>query len=80
MQPPAYQTDADVMKRIATPMIGGVVTSRFWNCLSIPSFDPIWRKRQLGFMNKPNRKRAHWESWADYFFGTCLALAASFFF
>ena len=32
----SHGAGADVMKRIATPMIGGVVTSTSWNCSSIP--------------------------------------------
>ena len=35
----SHGAGADVMKRIATPMIGGVVTSlHSWNCSSIPRF------------------------------------------
>jgi hypothetical protein len=44
---PAYQTGADVMKRIATPMIGGVITSAVFNLLIYPVIYVIWRKRSL---------------------------------
>ncbi len=47
MWSPAYQAGADVMKRIATPMIGGVVTSAILNLLIYPVIYVIWRKRQL---------------------------------
>jgi len=47
MWSPAMQAGADVMKRIATPMIGGVITSAFLNLLIYPVIYVIWRKREL---------------------------------
>src|SRR5262249_44823211 len=47
MWSPVYQAGADVMKRIATPMIGGVVTSAILNLLIYPVIYVIWRKRSL---------------------------------
>jgi Cu(I)/Ag(I) efflux system membrane protein CusA/SilA len=47
MWSPAYQAGADVMKRIATPMIGGVITSAILNLLIYPVIYVIWRKRSL---------------------------------
>src|SRR5246500_2820183 len=47
MWSPAYQAGADVMKRIATPMIGGVITSAILNLLIYPAIYVIWRKREL---------------------------------
>src|SRR5437667_11130283 len=44
---PATQAGADVMKRIATPMIGGVVTSAILELLIYPVIYVIWRKRYL---------------------------------
>ena len=44
---PAYQAGADIMKRIATPMIGGVITSAVFNLLIYPVIYVIWRKRSL---------------------------------
>ena len=38
---------ADVMKRIATPMIGGVITSAILELLIYPVVYAIWRKRSL---------------------------------
>ena len=38
---------ADVMKRIATPMIGGVVTSTLMELLVYPALFYLWRKRSL---------------------------------
>src|SRR5438552_11963552 len=47
MWSPALQAGADVMKRIATPMIGGVITSAFLNLLIYPVIYVIWKKRDL---------------------------------
>jgi copper/silver efflux system protein len=47
MWSPAMQAGADVMKRIATPMIGGVVTSAILELLIYPVIYVLWRKREL---------------------------------
>jgi Cu(I)/Ag(I) efflux system membrane protein CusA/SilA len=47
MWSPVYQAGADVMKRIATPMIGGVVTSAILELLIYPVIYVIWRRREL---------------------------------
>src|SRR6266700_2232569 len=47
MWSPAMQAGADVMKRIATPMIGGVISSAFLNLLIYPVIYVIWRRREL---------------------------------
>src|SRR4030095_13046488 len=47
MWSPAMQAGADVMKRIATPMIGGIVTSAILELLIYPVIYVIWRKREL---------------------------------
>ena len=43
MWSPVIQTGADVMKRIATPMIGGVVTSTLLELLIYPVIFFMWR-------------------------------------
>ena len=40
-------TGADVMKRIAAPMIGGMVSSTILTLLVIPALDFIWRRSTL---------------------------------
>ncbi len=40
-------TGADTMKRIAAPMVGGMVTSSLLTLLIIPAVYYIWRKRQI---------------------------------
>ncbi len=44
---PATQAGADVMKRIAAPMIGGVVTSAILELLIYPVVYMLWRKHHL---------------------------------
>src|SRR6185369_15486710 len=43
----SHGTGADVMKRIATPMIGGVVTSTLMELLAYPAIYYLWRSRSL---------------------------------
>lgn len=40
-------TGADVMKRIAAPMIGGMVTATVLTLLVIPALYLIWRRWEL---------------------------------
>ena len=48
MWSPTTQSGADVMKRIAAPMIGGILTSGILELLLYPVIYVIWRKRHLG--------------------------------
>ncbi|HKN87690.1 MAG TPA: CusA/CzcA family heavy metal efflux RND transporter, partial [Nitrospiraceae bacterium] len=43
----SHGAGADVMKRIAAPMIGGMVTSTVLTLLVIPALYALWRERQL---------------------------------
>ncbi len=47
MWSPTTQSGADVMKRIAAPMIGGVVTSAILELLLYPAIYMLWRRRHL---------------------------------
>src|SRR5579864_1957492 len=47
MWSPTTQSGADVMKRIAAPMIGGVITSGILELLIYPVIYVIWRGRGL---------------------------------
>jgi copper/silver efflux system protein len=47
MWSPITQTGADVMKRIATPMIGGIITSAVLELLIYPIIYLVWRRREL---------------------------------
>jgi Cu(I)/Ag(I) efflux system membrane protein CusA/SilA len=43
----SHGTGADVMKRIATPMVGGVITSTLMELLVYPAIFYLWRSRAL---------------------------------
>ncbi len=47
MWSPVTQSGADVMKRIAAPMIGGVLTSGILELLLYPAIYILWRQRHL---------------------------------
>jgi Cu(I)/Ag(I) efflux system membrane protein CusA/SilA len=47
MWSPTMQAGADVMKRIAAPMVGGVVTSAILELLIYPVIYALWRRRHL---------------------------------
>jgi copper/silver efflux system protein len=47
MWSPTTQSGADVMKRIAAPMIGGVITSGILELLIYPAIYALWRRRYL---------------------------------
>ncbi len=47
MWSPVWQAGADVMKRIAAPMIGGILTSAILELLLYPVIYVIWRGRSL---------------------------------
>ena len=51
MWSPTTQSGADVMKRIAAPMIGGVITSGILELLLYPVIFYIWRGRKLSGRN-----------------------------
>jgi len=40
-------TGADMMKRIAAPMVGGLITSFIMELLVYPAIYLVWRKREL---------------------------------
>src|SRR6185436_3238498 len=43
----SHGTGADVMKRIATPMVGGVITSTIMELLVYPAIFYLWRSQRL---------------------------------
>lgn len=50
----SHGTGADVMKRIATPMIGGVVTSTIMELVVYPAIYFVWRSRSLKQIPAPS--------------------------
>jgi Cu(I)/Ag(I) efflux system membrane protein CusA/SilA len=63
MWSPTTQSGADVMKRIAAPMIGGVVTSGILELLIYPVVFVLWRRRYLPPQTRdsltPTEPRSH---------------------
>src|SRR3989442_5579248 len=55
MWSPTLQAGPDVMKRIPTPMIGGIVTSAVLELLIYPVIYVIWRRRELTEQIKKKR-------------------------
>jgi len=53
MWSPVTQAGADVMKRIAAPMIGGVVTSAILELLIYPVIYVIWRSGEIKRLQTP---------------------------
>jgi len=51
----SHGTGADVMKRIATPMIGGVVTSTLMELLVYPAIYFLWRSQGLKRQSQPEQ-------------------------
>jgi Cu(I)/Ag(I) efflux system membrane protein CusA/SilA len=49
----SHGAGGDVMKRIAAPMIGGVVTSFLLELIVYPVIFEVWRGRQLGHQAAP---------------------------
>jgi Cu(I)/Ag(I) efflux system membrane protein CusA/SilA len=43
----SHGTGADLMKRVAAPMVGGLVTSTILTLIIIPAIYEIWRGRGL---------------------------------
>src|SRR5438034_7551692 len=58
MWSPTHQSGADVMKRIAAPMIGGVITSGILELLLYPAIYVIWRRRHLPKATRDQRTDA----------------------
>jgi Cu(I)/Ag(I) efflux system membrane protein CusA/SilA len=44
----SHGAGADVMKRIAAPMVGGLVTSTILTLIIIPAIYAIWKGRGIG--------------------------------
>lgn len=51
----SHGTGADVMQRIAAPMIGGLVTSTVATLVLVPAIYSLWRQRYIKWV-KPKRK------------------------
>jgi copper/silver efflux system protein len=67
----AQGAGSEIMKRVAAPMVGGLVTSAFLTLEVIPVLYTIWRTRQLaagygfGRAISPPPATAEIETWSD---------------
>src|SRR6266581_1786351 len=50
----SHGTGADVMKRIATPMVGGVITSTVMELMVYPAIFYLWRSQRLKRLSPPH--------------------------
>ena len=53
----SHGAGADVMKRIATPMVGGVITSTVMELAVYPAIYFLWRSRGLVRLNGPHKSK-----------------------
>jgi len=51
----AHGSGAEVMRRIAAPMIGGMITSTILTLEIVPAIYSFWRQRQLPKQRNRNR-------------------------
>ena len=54
-----HGTGADVMKRIAAPMVGGMISSTILTLLVIPAIYSIWKERSLDSTHSPDQEDTH---------------------
>jgi len=50
----SQETGSDVLKRIAAPMVGGLITSAGLTLIVLPTIYSIWRERQLRQLHLQN--------------------------
>jgi len=51
----SHGTGADVMKRIAAPMVGGMVTSTLLTLIVIPAIYSLWKEREIARAGRRQR-------------------------
>ncbi|MHB8258447.1 MAG: efflux RND transporter permease subunit [Acidiferrobacterales bacterium] len=49
----SHGTGADVMKRVAVPMVGGMITAAMLTLAVIPALYALWQKHRLGLPREP---------------------------
>jgi Cu(I)/Ag(I) efflux system membrane protein CusA/SilA len=54
----SHGTGADVMKRIAAPMVGGMVSSTILTLVVIPAIYSLWKEREVARAAAGRRRRA----------------------
>jgi Cu(I)/Ag(I) efflux system membrane protein CusA/SilA len=63
----AHGAGADVMQRIAAPMIGGLITSSILTLEIVPAIYSIWRGRQVEWVKGPRPPRKSWDELSERF-------------
>lgn len=66
----AHGAGADVMQRIAAPMIGGLITSSILTLEIVPAIYSIWRGRHVQWIPGPPPPRKSWPELSDLFHAT----------
>jgi copper/silver efflux system protein len=63
----AHGAGADVMQRIAAPMIGGLITSALLTLEIVPAIYSVWRGRQVEWVLGPPPPRRSWDELSRVF-------------
>jgi Cu(I)/Ag(I) efflux system membrane protein CusA/SilA len=63
----AHGAGADVMQRIAAPMIGGLITSAILTLEIVPAIYSLWRGRQVEWVKDPPPPRKTWDELSEQF-------------
>jgi Cu(I)/Ag(I) efflux system membrane protein CusA/SilA len=73
----SQETGSDVLKRIAAPMVGGLITSAGLTLIVLPAIYSIWRERQLRQLGRQTPGTAPFEGEALTPLGDTLATESS---
>jgi len=63
----AHGAGADVMQRIAAPMIGGLITSSILTLEIVPAIYSLWRGREVEWVPGPRPPRRTWDELSEQF-------------
>lgn len=63
----SHGAGADVMQRIAAPMIGGLITSSILTLEIVPAIYSLWRGRQVTWVKGPRPPRRSWSDLSESF-------------
>jgi len=63
----AHGAGADVMQRIAAPMIGGLITSSILTLEIVPAIYSLWRGRQVEWVRDPRPPKKTWHQLNEEF-------------
>ena len=55
----SHGAGADMMKRIAAPMVGGMVSSMLLTLLVIPAIYSLWKEREVRLLSRANEREGH---------------------